>query len=167
MSTDLQDSACPEYEARLEDFLSGELSGTEKREVADHIKSCVGCKAALDQVEACSGLLRLMEPTGEPGPAFSRVVMARIRSEQEAARQPRGFWQPFVSLAWRFAATAALAVIAMVTYDRTVHEAPNSSNAAVAQQTPIRDLFTSEADRVPANPDDVIVMVAETNHGNR
>jgi len=158
--------ACPEYEARLEDFLSGKLSGTEKREVVAHLRGCVSCKKAIEDAEASSRLLRLMDVSPDPGPAFSRMVMVRIRSEQEGSRQPRGFWQPFVSLAWRFAATAALGLVAMVTYDVTSHQAPTPSNAIVAQQTPIRDLFTTDADRVPANPDDVIVMVAETKHGN-
>jgi anti-sigma factor RsiW len=165
MSHEFVGQACPEYEARLEDFLSGELSGAEKREVTDHIKACASCKAAMDAAQMSARLLRLMEASPDPGPAFSRIVMARIRAEQEVARQPRGFWQPFVSLAWRFAATAALAFVVMVTYDVKWHRATNDSNGPVAQQTQIRDLFTAESDRVPTNRDEVLLMVAETEHG--
>jgi anti-sigma factor RsiW len=166
MNIESQGRACPDYEAKLEDSLSGELSGAEKRDVAEHVKSCASCRAAMADAEMSSRLLRLMEASADPGPAFSRIVMARIRSEQEGARQ-RGFWQPFVSLAWRFAATAALALVVMVTYDVTSHETATEPNEVVAQSTPIHDLFPADADRVSANRDDVLLMTAETEHGKR
>lgn len=167
MNPESQGRACPDYEAMLEDFLSGELSGTDKRAVAEHIKTCASCKAALDEAEMSSRLLRLMEASPDPGPAFSRIVMARIRSEQETARQPRGFWQPFVSLAWRVAATAALAFVVMVTYDVTSQQTSGEANTVVAEQTQIRDMFIADANNPAANRDDFLLMVSEPEHGKR
>lgn len=163
MSFGSEGRACPDYEARLEDFLSGELSGAEKREVADHIKSCVSCKAAMDEAQMSARLLRLMETSPDPGLAFSRIVMARIRSE-EVARQPRGFWQPFVSLAWRFAATAALALVVMVTYDVTSHQVTTEPAGPVAQAQ-LRDMFTTDATSTPANRDEFLLVSAEAENG--
>lgn len=167
MNIESERRGCPDYEAKLEDFLSGELSGTDKREVAEHLKSCASCKAAMADAEMSARLLRLMEASADPGPAFSRIVMARIRSEQESVRQPRGFWQPFVSLAWRFAATATLALVVMVTYDVTSQETATEPNDVVAQSTQIHDLFPTDADHVSVNRDDVLLMQAETEHGKR
>ncbi len=41
--------------------------------------------------------------------------MARIRMETERAERT-GFWQPFVTFAWRFAATAMVALVILLTY---------------------------------------------------
>jgi anti-sigma factor RsiW len=166
MNSEFHSGACTEYEARLEDFLGGGLSGAEKREVTEHLQSCPACKSAVEEVGASSHLLSFMEASADPGPAFARIVMARIRSE-EAARESRGFWQPFVSLAWRFAATAALALVVMVTYDVRFHQAGAVASGASVQQGDIHDLFATDADRVATNPDDVLIPAAEDNHGSK
>jgi len=165
MNFEFQSGACPEYEVSLEDFLGGELSGAEKREVAEHLQSCLACQSAVTDAGAGSRLLGLMDASPDPGPAFARIVMARIRSE-EVARQSRGFWQPFVSLAWRFAATAALALVVMVTYDVRFRQAGAAAGGASVQQSDIHDLFTTDADRAATNPDDALIPAAEENHGS-
>lgn len=165
MHAEAGNRACAHYEARLEDHLSGRLSGTEAREVAEHLKGCSRCRAALGEATAAARLLRMVEPTSDPGPAFARLAMARIRVDL-AASEAKGFWQPFVSLAWRFAATVAVALALMVSYDivRPRLQTPETTVAS-ARQVDMRDLFTSDADRVPANRDDVLIMVAEAKHG--
>ena len=165
MNMELDNFACPEYEARLEDYLSGQLSGAEAREVSEHLRTCPLCSSALAAAQAGARLLRLADATGDAGPGFARTVMARIRMEREAAVGSRGFWQPFVSLAWRFAATAGFALVAMLTYDVARHMQTPEPTVASARSTEIHDLFTTEADRVPMNGDEVLLMVAETNHG--
>ncbi|HTS11898.1 MAG TPA: zf-HC2 domain-containing protein [Candidatus Limnocylindrales bacterium] len=164
MKSDFQVEACPQYEAKFEDYVCGELSGAEKREIEEHLKSCAGCTAAVRQAEASTRLLRLMEAAPGPGPAFARVVMARIRSQRDAMPEPRGLWQSFVSLAWRFAASTALILVLMVTYDVTRHENSGPTVASVRQRE-VHDLFTSDRDRVPTSRDDVLIMVAEQENG--
>jgi|HubBroStandDraft_1064217.scaffolds.fasta_scaffold05018_3 anti-sigma factor RsiW len=161
MNSEFYSGPCTEFETKLEDFLGGELSGAEKREVSGHLEGCPACKSAVEVAGASSRLLSFMDASADPGPAFARIVMARIRSE-EAARESRGFWQPFVFLAWRFAATAALALVVMVTYDVRLHQAGGVS----VQQSDIHDLFTTDADRAANNPDDVLIPAAEDNHGS-
>jgi anti-sigma factor RsiW len=165
---DLDTRACCEYEAKLEDYLSGQLSSSDAKQVAEHLEVCGACSAALEDATASARLLSLVDATPDPGPAFARTSMARIRADLAAAQESKGFWQPFVSLAWRFAATVAVALAVMVSYDivRPHSQAPETTVAAV-QQADVRDLFTTEADRVPLNRDDVLVMVAETEHGKQ
>lgn len=165
MTTEMDSLACPDYEVRLEDYLSGQLSSADAREVSDHLRSCRACSSALEAAVAGSRLLRFADPIGDPSPGFARTLMARIRMEREVAVGSKGFWQPFVSLAWRLAATAALALIAMLTYDAARHLQAPEPTVASARTAEMHDLFTTEADRVPANGDDVLLMVAETNHG--
>ena len=159
-------SGCPGYEARLEDHIGGQLSNAEMQQVAEHLKSCGACSAAVGDAAASVRLLRFAESVGEPGPGFARIVMARIRSEREASRETRGLWQPFVSLAWRLAATATLALAVMVTYDVLQHGRSAQPSASV-RAAEVRDLFSTDADRVPVNRDDVLLMVAEADHGKR
>jgi anti-sigma factor RsiW len=156
--------ACRQYEAKLEDYLSGQLSGADAKQVTEHLKGCGTCSAALEDARASVQLLRVMDSTPDPGVAFARTAMARIRVE--IAEEAKGFWQPFVTLAWRFAATATVALAVMVSYEAIQSRAqPAETTVASLQQAEVRDLFTTDADRVPANRDDVLVMVAETEDG--
>lgn len=166
MNAETNSGACSQYEVKLEEHLGGELSSADARNVAEHLKSCVECRGALENAAASVELLRLAERADDPGPAFARNVMARIRLDREAASveaDSKGLWQPFILLAWRLAATASLALALMLTYDFAWH----AQTPQTAGTTEIRDLVTSEVDRVPANRDDVLLMVAEANHGNR
>jgi anti-sigma factor RsiW len=165
MNAEKNRGACPRYEAKLEDYVSGQLSGLDARRVVQHLGSCAACCLALEDAVASVRLLRLAEAAGDPGPGFARMVMAHIRSECEASIEAKGFWQPFVSLAWRFAATATLTLAVMVTYDVAWHARTAEPNVASVRGIEMRDLFTTDADRVPVNRDDVLLMVAESNHG--
>jgi predicted anti-sigma-YlaC factor YlaD len=164
MNEDFKSSACPEFEALLEDHLSGELGGPDAARLSAHLKSCTGCREALDFAAPATRLLSFREPTPDLGPGFARTVMARIREERERAGET-SIWRPFVSLAWRFAAAAALAVVALVSYDATYHPAQKTDMAAFTM-TPSRDLVT-EPGTTPANRDEVLIMMAEGDHGKR
>jgi hypothetical protein len=167
MNAEVNSGSCPEYEARLEDYLSGQLCGANVRELTEHLKRCVGCKAALEDAKASVRLMRFVGAAPNPGAGFARIVMARIRSGRESSRDTRGLWQPFVAFAWRFAATATLALALMVTYDVTRHERSPQPNMAAVPASEMRDLFTTDADRVPASRDEALLMVAEADHGKR
>jgi len=89
--------------------------------------------------------------------------MARIRSDAEQAGDRSGFWQPFVVFAWRFAATAMVALVILLTYAVRGHYAPRT---AAGLQGPLADVFAPDPTRVPANQDEILIMVAETDHAN-
>jgi Putative zinc-finger len=160
--------ACPEYETLLEDFLGGGLGGADAERATAHLETCGACRGALEEAAAGGRLLKvagiLAGAAPEPGPAFARTVMARIRSAEQSSAPEAPFWRPFVSLAWRFAATAALALAALVTYATVRHGAARGNNT-VAVQTDTRDIFSPDPAQPPASRDDVLMMVAGNENG--
>jgi len=163
MNEDFKSSACPEFEALLEDHLSGDLGGPEAARLSEHLKACVGCRAAFQSAAPSTRLFAVAEPTPDPGPGFARLVMARIRTEQETAAAPKSIWQPFIVLAWRFAATAALAVIVLLAYDASSHRQAQEEMAVLLADRP-HDLI-SDASGPPRTRDETLLMMAESNHG--
>jgi anti-sigma factor RsiW len=152
---------CETQQAALEDYLDGELSAGDREKSTEHLERCPACRAAVQDASISVSLLRLREPSPDPGPGFARTVMARIRAaENERVTQRANFWQPFVSLGWRFAATATLALVALVTYDAGWRHRPQP-NMATAR--PTLDIFAPEPDRVPVTGDEVLMMVAADN----
>jgi anti-sigma-K factor RskA len=161
-------SACADYEAVLEDYLNGELGAADAKRVADHRKQCAGCNEAIEHAAASVRLLRASGPLPQPSPAFARTVMARIRmAERQQMAERAGFWQPFVSLGWRFAATASLAVALLLTFAVRSGNRPQPNVASVRPIIVTHDLFAPDPSRAPANRDEALMMVAENDHGNK
>ncbi len=158
-------NACAQYEIRLEDYLDGALSAAEAQSVEQHWRDCVGCRAALERAFASGRLLRVVGPSEGPGPAFARTVMARIQAEQEALGDRSGFWLPLVTLGWRVAATATVVLGVLVTYDAGWgrHAQPDRNTARLIR---VSDIFAPDPANAPASRDEVLMMEAETNHGN-
>lgn len=166
MDFEYKGSACSEFEPLLEDSVSGEIGGTDGARLSEHLKGCEGCRRALDEVVLSPRLLRLGEPSADPGPGFSRDVMARIRTDRDV-RAEQGFWQPLVSMGWRFAATATLALALLVAYDTTSHVQQSTDHAPMLDAVRIPDMFSPDPARVPSSRDEVLMMVAENDHGKR
>jgi len=165
MEARFNQAACSEFEAVLEDHLTGDLSGADAKKLAEHLESCAVCNSALEHAAPSVQLLRSVPPSADPGPGFSRVVMAMIRAEMSRRGEQKTIWQPFVSLAWRFAASATLALALLVTFDAVRHiQDGRQLNLAYVPVTESRDLFPDPASP-PANRDEVLMMVADTNHG--
>lgn len=160
-------SACSEYESKLEDYLGGQLSGADAKTLADHLAQCRGCRAAVELAAAGSRLFSLAEPTPDPGSGFAHITMARIRQEV-ATQESRSFWQPFVAVAWRFAATVTVALALTLSYQAVRARRAPATDTAIAQAriNDMRYMFTAEQDRVPSTRDDVLIMVAESKNGN-
>jgi hypothetical protein len=159
-------TACLRYEALLEDYLEGVLDEAGAETARRHLRDCAGCNGVFERASGSVHLLRIAEPTAAPGVAFARNVMARIGlAEQERTAEHAGFWQPIVALGWRFAATATLAVGLLVSCDI------GWSHYARLNVPSVRsiegNLFAPEPARVPANGDEVLMMVAETSHGKQ
>jgi anti-sigma factor RsiW len=156
--------ACRNREARLEDYVNGELGDAEETSMVEHWQDCSSCRARLEDAALSMRLLRAAEPSPDPGPGFARMVMARIRAvESETAAMRTNFWQPLVSFGWRFAATAALALAALVSYNAGWgHRA--QPNVLAVRPTDGMDIFAPEPARVPKNGDEVLIMEAESGH---
>jgi len=149
----------------LEDYLSGGLGGLDAKDIAEHLERCAGCRTALEKATASVRLLRVRGATTDLGPGFARMVMARIRAEQQESAGAIGIWQLFVSLGWRFAATATLVLAVLLAYDVTLRK-PIQPNVAPGRLAEVHDIFAPDPAGVPASRDEVLMMVAETNHGN-
>lgn len=165
----MQNTACSHYEALLEDYLNSSLNSTDAKRAEEHLKNCSACQEALENARASARLFRAAAPEqmATPDPGFSRVVMARIRAaESELTAERAGFWQSLVTLGWRFTATAALALVVSVAYDagHARHAQPTQPDVRPIQITDF--FFASDPAQPPANRDEVLMMVAETNHGN-
>ena len=161
--------ACHQYEWLLAEVLSGECSSADSAKVAVHLRECSNCRVAFEDAQAGARFVRtgllLFDRSPEPGPEFARTVMARIRMERERRSAERtGFWQPFVSFGWRFAATAMVALVILLTYAVRGHNA--LSRGGSIGQAPLADVFAPDPTRVPANQDEILIMVAETDHAN-
>jgi predicted anti-sigma-YlaC factor YlaD len=170
MKNQTDNNACLKYEAVLEDYLEGQLNASDLKDLGEHLKSCAGCREALALAEGSVQLLRIVEPQPAPGPAFARVVMARIQAQEaEVAEERAGFWRPLVSMSWRFAATAAVALVLLLTYDvvgnRNLTPGGPAGNQTEVQAEPA-GIFTPEPVASPATRDDVLLMVADTNYGS-
>ncbi len=155
---------CPEFEPLLESRIDGELSAAEALSLAEHLKSCPCCEAALVRLSLSSRLLALAEPAADPGPGFAHLTMARIRQSEALRAEEKSFWQPFVSLAWRFAATTAVALALIITVDVGTHRDNSyvASNSASAEDSGLfPDTQTSPIDR-----DDFLVPAGDLKHGN-
>jgi len=158
--------ACAEYEARLEDYVAGEAGGVAANEVAVHLKSCEGCRGAFEAAAAGTRFLRVASPlvdrAVDPGPGFARLVMARIRTEANQRAQ-KSIWQSVATFAWRFAMSATVALALLMAY---ASRQPVQTTTDLAQMRP-GDLLSDPSDPVgpPASRDDVLRMVADTDHG--
>jgi hypothetical protein len=93
------------------------------------------------------------------------MMMVRIRQELSKLNEQKSIWQPFISVAWRFAATATLALAVLVTFDAVRHNTAPAEMASMRATQP-RELFPDPG-RLPANRDEVLMMVADTKHGQR
>jgi hypothetical protein len=167
-------TACRPYEALLEDYLGNQLDAASAQRAEAHLESCASCRSALEAARDGAQLFRkagfVLEGAAVPGPAFSRVVMARIGRENERRAAERlSYWQPFVTFAWRFAATAMLALMLLLTYAvrGRSHTHTREIVGPIGQQSGVVDVFSPDPTRTPANQDEVLLMVAaEPAHAN-
>ena len=166
----LKESACLRCETMLEDYMTGDLDASSSKRVEEHLEKCTNCRGALNDAEASKRLFRaagpLLDWAPDPGPEFARLVMARIRVETERRiAEGTRFWQPFVSMAWRFAATAIVVLAILLSYAVRGHN-PLPQQVASVGQAPLTDIFAPDPTRAPSTQDEVLIMVAESDHGN-
>lgn len=161
MNMDADRSSCGEWEALLEDFLDGALSRHAADQVSAHLARCAACREALDAARAGARLLRAgCEPAEDPGPVFARRVMALIREEET---QGSRFLKPLESLAWRLALSASLAVALLIGYGLRPRIGAQTVVTS-ARQARSEEIFP-DPDQQPASRDEVLLEIAQTNHG--
>lgn len=143
--TDFGATACGQYEQRLAEYLAGELDPLYTRSVEQHLAECADCGSALENARNTVRLFNIAEPfferAPEPRPEFARLTMARIRVENDRrSAEGSGLWQPLASFAWRFAATAMLALMILLTYAVRGHGRSQKVVGPIGQQQ-LADVF--------------------------
>lgn len=164
----LPNTACLQFEVLLADYFDSRLSSADVRRAEEHMEQCAACREAFENAQLSARVFRAAAPPlAAPDAGFPRMVMARVRvAESEMSAERAGFWQSLVTLGWRFAATAALALVVLVAYDAgsTHHSQPNALTVRPIQTTDF--LFASDPAQPPQNRDEVLLMVAENGHGS-
>jgi hypothetical protein len=158
MNREPNEGVCAQYEALLEDSIEGLLQGNEAESLAAHVNVCLSCRAALGEARESNRLLHLGEPTSDPGPAFTHMVMARIRTEMQQS-QEKSLWRFVAAFARPFALSATVALGIMLAY--SAYWVPNR----VAVQQPDAHELISDPGAPPVTLDDTLIMLAENEHG--
>ena len=150
------EGACSALEARLEDYLGGNLGPREAAEVEIHTRSCPRCAAALETARSAAPLLGALaaRPAAVPGPFFVARVMAGIRGEE------RDIWKPVERAAWRLCWIAAAVVLILAGFMLRVETTPPVS----AQQNQIQALVSVPMPQ-PGSQDDSYLLVASDDNG--
>ena len=152
------EGACSALEARLEDYLGGNLGPREAAEVEIPPRSCPRCAAALETARSAAPLLGALaaRPAAVPGPFFVARVMAGIRGEE------RDIWKPVERAAWRlcWGATAAGLILAGVMF----HLERSGPVFPSAQQSQIQALVNVPMPQ-PGSQDDSYLLVASDDNG--
>jgi hypothetical protein len=145
-------------EERLALFLRGDLSGVDRRAVAQHVATCAECQSTLEDLSRSHELLigSFEDPTPAELTAVRSAVAWRIRTQ---SRRP----------AWRIWAIAASAVVAGILVLANLPpqtDAPRRPVASAAAPVPIRisppppratdDTGGAQAGRAPRSHNDAI-----------
>ena len=84
---------------RLFDFYDGELSGSARGEVQEHVAGCGECRALLEQWKRAAGLF-FRAPAVQPSEAFVHGVMRRIRQGEVSRPEPFQAIRRFLEGSW-------------------------------------------------------------------
>jgi anti-sigma factor RsiW len=156
--------ACTEFEVQLEDFVSNELSPAQHDRIAAHLRECSACSDAVEFATVSRQVLQhSSEEVADPGPFFTRRVMASVRAEEERAPGGGGFWKFLEVLSLRAAWSAAAALALLLTYG-AVSGIPVRPPVAEIRAADSVGLFPDPGNQA-INSDDVLTYVGEANHG--
>lgn len=158
-------SACREFEAQLEDSLTGQLGGAEGERLSAHLSSCTACRQALEEARLGGQFARLaQQPTEDPGAAFTRRVMSVIRDEEARRSVAWNFWRPIEVLALRLSMAATLALALLCGYGVMHSRFSTPAEVEMAGQPEVRELFP-EPMHQPTTHDEILMSIADKSHG--
>jgi predicted anti-sigma-YlaC factor YlaD len=157
---------CESYRARMEDRLGdgAGFAGADP-ELDAHLRQCAECRDAFAAGAFAGELVRSACETTTPPVtgAFVTRVMAAIREEQNRLTVPGAIWRPIELLASRFALAAAVVLLGLSVY--LVEFAPPFDMPPTSSPAEIGASLL-EPPAQPANPDEVLTSLLETENGN-
>ena len=123
-------AGCEKFEVALEDYASGELPRRDAERLTAHLENCRECREALEDARLSGRLVTVFSEVVDPGPGFTRRVMAQIDAAERWVREQKSFWRPIEAWSWRLAFSAALAIALLFAYDlKTASVAPARRHA--------------------------------------
>jgi len=156
-------AGCEKFEAALEDYASGELPRHDAERLTAHLEICLECREALEDARLSGRLVAVFSEAADPGPGFTRRVMAQIDAAERWVREQKSFWRPIEAWSWRLALSASLALALLFTYglrNNTPAGVPEPSGVLVPQS----DAFAGPISAPPSTGDEVLMAIAEKHH---
>ena len=127
---------CEENDERWFDYLSGELSEQERRELETHLASCRSCREELDSLRETWELLGRLPGGVSPAEARTRFQRMLTAYERGQARVPvaRGRGPRLIRIAAQLAASVALLLLGgMAGYGMKSAESPPGSEEGLTR----------------------------------
>jgi hypothetical protein len=149
-------STCEQVTSELVAFLDGELPDAERRPVAAHLSTCLGCRREVERLGTVQRWVAGLPPR-EPSTGFATEFWRRINAEQATvptSRRRRRVW-PLAVPAMAAAAMLALATRFIATAPDTTRSAPAAPPQVAggpASQIPAPAVAANRAAREPAAP---------------
>ena len=107
---------CKDIENSLPLYLDNLLSGTDKRMVEEHLKSCPQCGKALAELKKTDAITRGLSEV-EPPPWFKQKIMARVREEADKKSFAQKWFYPLrIKIPIQVFATIFIVVLAVYIY---------------------------------------------------
>jgi hypothetical protein len=150
-------SSCQDFEKRLPAYQEGLVSGQDKKDLEDHLRSCAICRLALQDLNRTKDLLGRLQEI-DPPPWFTQKVMARVREEAEGKRGllRKLFYPLHIKIPLEAMASILVVVLAVYVFKTTEPEmpllrAPSESVSPIPKDFAYRDKGKGVAS-VPASP---------------
>lgn len=156
-------AGCEKFEPALEDYASGDLPRRDARRLTAHLEMCSECREALEDARLSGRLVTVFSEAVDPGPGFTRRVIAQIDAAERWVREQKSFWRPIEAWSWRLALSASLALALLFSYglrSNTPAAAPEPSGVLVPQT----DAFAVPISAPPSTGDEVLMAIAEKHH---
>ncbi len=116
---------CQDFVKRLPAYQEGLVSGQDKKDLEDHLRSCATCRLAFRDLNRTKDLLGRLQEV-EPPPWFTQKVMARVREEAEGKRGflRKLFYPLHIKIPLEAAASILVVVLAVYVFKATEPEMP-------------------------------------------
>src|SRR5688572_9293489 len=108
-------SSCTEIREELKAYADGELAGSLRGSVRQHVERCTTCGRELKEIQALSRQLRELD-TAMPRPELRSRILAHVPVEEiQPSRRPSPWWRtPGFAFGLGSAACALLVFVVMV-----------------------------------------------------
>src|SRR5687767_1804438 len=107
-------SSCTEIRDELKAYADGELAGSLRGSVRQHVERCAACGRELEEIQTLSRQLRELD-TAMPRPELRSRILAHVPVEIQTSRRPSPWWRtPGFAFGLGSAACALLLLVVMV-----------------------------------------------------